>query len=70
MILQGVANAVAPLLFSLKNIGFVYPFDGAFAEDKEQDQMEDQETAPDQEGDMNDPDGFLNRVKSQQKPCF
>ena len=51
-------------------IGFVNSFDGASAKDQKQDEMQDQEAAPDQEGDMNDPDSFVSRMKSKQKPGF
>ncbi len=48
----------------------MYPFDGTPAQDQKEDKMEEEETAPDQKGDMNDPDGFISRIKSQEKPGF
>lgn len=48
--------------FLLKNVGFMYAFDGAPAQDQEEDEMQDQETASDQQGDMNDPDAFIGHI--------
>jgi hypothetical protein len=38
----------------------MHSFDGAPAQDQEEDEMEDQKSTPDQQGNMNDPDGFMN----------
>ncbi len=46
--------------FSLfKNIRFVHPPDGSPSEYQEQDEMEYQETTPDQQGNVDHADGFL-----------
>lgn len=40
----------------------MYTLDRAPSQDQEKDEMEDQESTPDQEGDMNNPDGFISRM--------
>ena len=44
---------------SFKYICPVHPFDGAPAEDQENDEMEEQESAPDHQGNMHHPDFFI-----------
>jgi len=67
MIFQGVASSATPFCL-IKDIGLVHSFDGASAQDQEQDQVEDQEAAPDQQCNMDNSDGFMSRLKSKKKP--
>jgi hypothetical protein len=57
-------------LFSFKNIGLIYPPDSSSPQDQKQNEMEDQETAPDKQGNVNYPDGFMGGMKTHQEPCF
>jgi hypothetical protein len=61
------------IYLQFENVGFVNAFDGASAQDQKQDQMEDQETAPDQQGDMNHPSDAapqtINVVRFHLKPA-